>query len=371
MTGVEFSDVAVSKAQHLASARGVHVEPSHGRPHHYAAVTRRAMGATEMPTVEATRQTYNGYTFYAATFKGKVLLESCFVRRRQEQPKRGFQRTLDIRRCREIARYLDADRLSIPTNIIVSAQQVAELRFRSGRLSWSEAKRSFLVLDGQHRLFAMEYVQQDYPLLVAVYAGLSPQQEVRLFTDINTKQKGVPTALLLDIKQLAGTETSDEEMLRQLFDFLSTARSSPLKGLMSSSQARKGMVSRVTFNSAVKPILEGRMLSAAGSVELQQALLANYLSAVDRVLTASGATRNKLTNSTTLHAFMEIFDDVVAMTLERAGRARAADLTQTLEPLADFDFDSYTGSNRPARSRLANDMRAMIAPTPTITDEMV
>lgn len=145
-----------------------------------------------MPSAAASRQSYNGYTFYSAPIMGKELLASCFVRRRKEQARRGFQRTLDVRRCREIARYLDADRLSIPTNIIISAQENADLRFDRGTLSWAGTERSFLVLDGQHRLFAMDYTQHDYPLLVAVYADLTPQQEVRLFTDINTKQRGYP-----------------------------------------------------------------------------------------------------------------------------------------------------------------------------------
>ena len=89
------------------------------------------------------------------------------------------------------------------------------------------------MLDGQHRLFAMDFTLNDYSFGVSIYEGLSRQDEVKLFIDINTKQRGVPSALLLDIKQLAGTETDTEEFLRELFDFVATDRGSPLKGLMS------------------------------------------------------------------------------------------------------------------------------------------
>ena len=43
-------------------------------------------------------------------------------------------------------------------------------------------------------------------IMVSIYENLSRAEETRLFIDINTKQVGVPAALLLDIKQLAQIE---------------------------------------------------------------------------------------------------------------------------------------------------------------------
>jgi DGQHR domain-containing protein len=325
-----------------------------------------------MPTLPAQRVNYNGYTFFAVVMDGKELLEASFVRRRQEQPRRGFQRVLNVARAREIARYLDNDHLTIPTNVVVSAQAVADLSYRNGHLNWSGEPKSFLVLDGQHRLAAMDYTDEPYDLLVAVYDDLTPQQEVRLFVDINTKQKGVPPALLLDIKQLAGTESDEESQLRELFDFLASERGSPLKGLLNPSGGGRGQVSRVTFNSAVKPLLTGRYLGPSNLTKTHRKnLLLNYIIASDRTLRASGATRNGLTTATVLHAFLELFDEIVQMTLERANSARADDLTATMMPLVDLDFDSHTGSNRPARARLASEMRGLLAPDLSFTDDML
>lgn len=173
-----------------------------------------------MPRVRAEKIDYNGYQFFVAVIKGKVLLESSFVSRRAEEREEGFNRELVAGRAREIARYLDDEQSSIPTNIVLSAQEAANVRFSRGHIEWDSTDGAFLVLDGQHRLFSMLYTDQDYPFAVAIYNGLSRQQEVRLFIDINTKQKGVPPALLLDIKQLAGTETSIEEKLRRLLTTL-------------------------------------------------------------------------------------------------------------------------------------------------------
>lgn len=323
-----------------------------------------------MPTIPATRHRYNGYTFYSGAVDGKTLLASSFVRRRTEQSKRGFQRTLNVARCREIATYLDTNRLTVPTNIIVSAQRAASLTFKAGKLTWAHTDKAFLVLDGQHRLYAMDFCKNDYPLLVAVYDSLTPQQEVQLFVDINTKQRGVPAALLLDIKQLAGTETDVEEILRQLFDHVSADRNSPLKGLMSPSSTSAGKVTRVTFNSAMKAPMAGKTLPALG-LDRQKALLVNYLAAADRTLTMAGAQRNRLTNATMLHAFLDLFEDVVGLTLERTKRVRADDLAETMTPLGDLNYDSYIGSNRPSRAKLIQDMRSLLIPPPSITDDML
>jgi DNA sulfur modification protein DndB len=227
------------------------------------------------------------------------------------------------------------------------------------------------VLDGQHRLFSMAYTEQDYYFVVAIYDQLSTQDEVQLFIDINTNQKGVPPALLLDIKHLAGTETDIETQLRRLFDDVATDRHSPLLGQMSPSATRSGYVSRVSFNAALKKRLEAGPLANLRSTEDQARLVINYLIAADRVLVTSGAVNNKLNKATVLQAFFEIFDEVVNLTLERAHSLKPDDLTETMIPLSRVPFDMYIGSNRPSKAKLVADMRAALLPTSSVTSDML
>jgi DNA sulfur modification protein DndB len=217
----------------------------------------------------------------------------------------------------------------------------------------------------------MEYTSNDYAFVVAVYDGLSRQDEVKLFIDINTNQKGVSPALLLDIKNMAGIETNVEAQMRQIFDMVSSDRSSPLRGQLSPSATRSGYISRVTFNAALKRHLEAGPLANLSTSEDQARLVINYLIAADRVITASGAMNNRLTKSTILQAFFELFDDVVSITLDRDGLLKPNDLSRTLSPLSSIDFDSYIGSNRPSKGRLVSDMRSYLIPTAAVTSDML
>lgn len=323
-----------------------------------------------MPTERAVKVVQNRFTFYSAVLPGKALMRSSFVSRRTDDPVAGFNRALSRARAIDIARYIDRG-FAIPTNIVLSAQGAAELGFSRGRLTWTEvAGGSFLVIDGQHRLFSMEHSETDLPFVVSIFHDLSRQDEVQLFIDINTNQKGVPPALLLDIKQLAGTETTIEEKLRRLFDAVAADRSTPLHGRFSAASKKTGSISRVTFNTALKKSVEAGVLNTLEADD-QAKLVANLLIAADRIIVSSGARNNDLTKATILQAFFEVFNDVADQTLQRAENLRPDSLTETMAPLASIDFDAYLGSNRPSKAKLVADMRAALLTPPTVTAEML
>lgn len=323
-----------------------------------------------MPAYPATPIVQNQFTFYTSVVSGKSLLRSCFVSRRTDNPTEGFNRALSRSRAIDIARYLERG-FSIPTNIVVSAQSEARVAYSNGQIRWQATDgASFLVIDGQHRLFAMDHTDQDFDFAVAIYDGLSRQDEVRLFIDINTNQKGVPTALLLDIKQLAGAEVTLEATLRQLFDLVSADRNSPLHGRFSAAAKVSGYVSRVTFNTALKRSIQAGALATMPLAD-QAKLIVNYLIAADRIIASSGARNNDLSKATILQAFFEIFNEVTDQALVHFSNLRPDSLTEVLAPLSSLDFDAYVGSNRPSKGKLVSDMRkALIAP-PNVTPDML
>ena len=145
-----------------------------------------------------------------------------------------------MKKERRNCKYLDNNKGVIPSALIVSAQPCAKLEYdkTSRKLVLDREKNSLLVLDGQHRLFGMKYAQKEYEIPVVVFSELTTQEEIRQFIDINTTQKGVPTALILDIKGPAGTESKIEERQRKLFDSLN--KDSVVAGLMLSNEVRRG-----------------------------------------------------------------------------------------------------------------------------------
>lgn len=195
--------------------------------------------------------------FYTLTVPSDVLARTCSVSTRREDPEVGFQRSLDVKRAAEIAEYIDAGIGTIPNSIVLSAQPAANLKIvgRGKTLEFTDTPGAFLILDGQHRVYGFAKAKTSLRVPVVIYNGLTRTEEVRLFIDINTKQRPVPPQLLLDIKRLAEMETETEQMLRDVFDNFDQEPSSALYGLTSASESARTKINRVTFNSAVKPLL--------------------------------------------------------------------------------------------------------------------
>ena len=198
--------------------------------------------------------TQGKHRFYTLTMPSEVLANTCFVTRRDADPKKGFQRVLDVKRAQQIADYVDVGFGTIPTSIILSAQSAAELKSigRGKTLEFRDHPKAFLILDGQHRVYGFSLAKTGLRVPVVIYNNLAPKDESRLFIDINTKQRPVPNELLLDIKKLAEYETEVEHQLGEVFDLFHTDTASPLLGLVSAHERTSNKISRVTFNAGLK-----------------------------------------------------------------------------------------------------------------------
>jgi len=291
------------------------------------------------PAYPALLLTQNNRRFYFATIPIDDLFPYCFVSRRDEDPKEGFQRTLNAARADDIARYLAAGSGSIPTNIVLSAQPAAQLQYsrRTKSVSFVRIKRAFLVLDGQHRLWGYSRSRVKHRVPVSIYEGLSRSDEARLFIDINTNQRGVPAALLLDIKKLAQIESERESLLRSLFDNLNKDTKSPLAGKLSASKSLAGRISRVTFNRALSTALDGGILADMEDEERCRLIL-NYLNAFDAELEK----KKLLLRSAFFEAIFDLFDEVVRVTVNATGNAKKEALQDTIRPLAKVDYSGQT-----------------------------
>ena len=198
---------------------------------------------------------------------------------RDQDPVGGFQRNLDTRRAEEIAKYVDAGN-SIPNSIVLSAQPEAALEYtrKNRSITFNLTPRSFYILDGQHRVYGFSLAKtQTLRVPVVIYSGLSAAEECKLFIDINTKQRPVPNALLLDIKRLANRDTDQASLLRDVFDRFAEDAASPLFGLMSSAASKKGKLNRVTFNAALGAITDA--FEADSDADAVYRPLASYLMA--------------------------------------------------------------------------------------------
>lgn len=278
--------------------------------------------------------TQGAHRFYTLTMPSDVLGQTCFVSTRDADPKAGFQRLLDKKRALEIADYIDKGLGTIPTSVVLSAQDSSEFEYvrKTKTVEFFQRPKCFLVIDGQHRVYGFSLAKAALRIPVVVYSGLSRRDETRLFIDINNKQRPVPNELLLEIKGLAEYESDEEERLRRMFDALNATPGGPLQGLLSPTAKSKGKVSRVTFNAAVKPLLN--VLSTVSDDEVHS-ILSNYVSALDEVLRDVGVMRALTHNAVVFRSLMRLFPDVARKVKDRHGAGYThPNFVEALQPLA-------------------------------------
>ncbi|MGA8169291.1 MAG: DGQHR domain-containing protein [Methylocystis sp.] len=286
----------------------------------------RASGQEEAEPVAADSKTITDtallvtqgkHRFYSLVLPSDVLAATCTVDPRQENPIDGFQRLLDKRRAREIADYIDSGFGTAPCAVILSAQPRAQLHYdrASQLLRFRKNPNSFLIIDGQHRIYGFNLAKRKVSIPVVVYNKLTRAQECQLFMDINTKQRPVPPELLLDIRRLSEVETEAEALLHNVFDLFHAREDSALTGLLSPSERRKGMISRVTFNAALKAI-DGAFVDATAQDVYN--VLNLYLLACVKGLDLHEARAN-IANPALFKALLLLFPNIAERVADRFG----------------------------------------------------
>lgn len=309
-----------------------------------------------MATYNAIKVTQNDKEFFITSLKTSLLKNLAFVLSREEDQLKGFQRVLNQNRAKDIAKYLDESKGIIPSPLILSAQPNAEFKYdnKTSQITFSNNKFSFLVLDGQHRLFGMFLSENDYDVPVVIFNNLKTADEVNLFIDINTNQKGVPSTLLIDIKNLTGKESKKDEKQRELFDLLNT--NSNMKGLFSATKSQLGKISKTTFNQATDQIFETGYF-ANESVDVTYKAVKNYLEAAEIILASTNSDKAKLTKSMIFRAIFEIFNDVVELTLKKYQNLKVESLLDALSPIGSLNYDNYVGSSNSVLNKIVLDMK--------------
>lgn len=320
-------------------------------------------------SINALECAQNKKTFYIVSMSSDDLREMCFVSRRKEEPIKGFQRLLNRKRAKGIATYLDDEKGVIPSAIILSAQDNAKIRYdeKSRKLSYERCAESMLVIDGQHRLYGLFDANNAYEIPVVIFVGLTSAEEVRLFIDINTTQKGVPSALILDIKSQAGTETKLEERQRLLFDKLDG--DSVLSGFLLRNESKAGKISRTVFNGSTKTIFESGPVSTY-SDNIIYRTLKNYLEAVDYVFKLSGSNSARINKTILFKAVMNIFNDVCEKCLIKYKDLKVDSLKDYLDPLKELNYDEYTGTNKATETKIISDMKNLLKEPIAVDEDM-
>ncbi|MGH7826671.1 MAG: DGQHR domain-containing protein [Candidatus Binatia bacterium] len=164
---------------------------------------------------------------YLTSLPGRWLLKRCTPSWRIRDPQKGFQRVVKEERAREIAvAVLDQSR-TFP-NAIVLATNVRSFNQDNGTIGIPQGTR-FLVVDGQHRLWAQTFSDHEAMYGCVIHMGLSEVDMARLFLEINDNQKRVPSSLRWDLVRLVRPEDDPYAIeASELVWELANDRASPL-----------------------------------------------------------------------------------------------------------------------------------------------
>lgn len=163
----------------------------------------------------------------SAVIPGHWLLKKTTPSWRIKEPELGFQRMVSEDRARAIAVAVLDQRRSFP-NSIVLATDVTSAKLENGDATFPD-KIQFLVVDGQHRLWAQKYSEYAAQYSCVIHFGLSEKEMAALFVEINDNQKRVPSSLRWDLVRLVRPEAEPKTLrAADLVYELATTRDSAL-----------------------------------------------------------------------------------------------------------------------------------------------
>lgn len=222
---------------------------------------------------------------YLTGLPGKWLLKHSTPSWRIKDPEKGFQRIVKEERARKMALSVLSERRGFP-NAIVLATDMESFRLSNGRLRIPPTTK-FLVVDGQHRLWAQKFAVFEAIYACVVHTGLNEVQMAEMFLEINDTQKRVPASLRWDLVRLVRPDddpyavtasemvwelaTNDESPLYQRIDLtgeqpeISLKQGSLAPELRNILSAKKGRLSKLGFDKQYEVLL--RYLAAVRGLD--------------------------------------------------------------------------------------------------------
>lgn len=146
---------------------------------------------------------------YLTALPGRWLVNHSTPSWRAKDPIKGFQRIVKEDRAKAIARHVISEGRTFP-NAITLATTVDRFTEAPPEIVFP-AKSKFLVVDGQHRLFAQKFAEKEALYPCVIHMGRTESDMAKLFIEINDTQRRVPSSLRWDLYRLVRDE--DESLV--------------------------------------------------------------------------------------------------------------------------------------------------------------
>ena len=162
---------------------------------------------------------------YLTALSGKWLLKYSTPSWRIKNRETGFQRIVNRDRARAIARTVLDEGRAFP-NAIVLATTAKSFKRDNDHIIFPKTPK-FLVVDGQHRLWAQKFSDVDGTYPCVIHMNRTEAQMAELFLEINANQRRVPSSLRWDLYRLVRQDDQATVMTSDLVYALANEDESP------------------------------------------------------------------------------------------------------------------------------------------------
>jgi DGQHR domain-containing protein len=250
---------------------------------------------------------------YMAGLPGPWLLEHSTPSWRIDDPQMGFQRIVKEQRAKEIARTVLDTHRTFP-NALTLATTAKNFK-AADKLFELPSNAKFLVVDGQHRLWAQKYskVSGIYPCII--HMDRTEQQMAALFLEINDNQRRVPSSLRWDLVRLVRSDDQGTAMTVDIVYELATRRESPFYsvGIDLTGERNALTIKQGSLAPEIKALIGRHIKKAGADVEDYLSLLIRFFVAI-RSLDPEGWGNSNSTffKARVLRALLRVLSDMLS-----------------------------------------------------------
>jgi DGQHR domain-containing protein len=251
----------------------------------------------------------------------------------------NYQRLVQSKKIKEIKKFITEERGVFPTNIIISFETKSDSFFKTqgakindiqfGILTLPRQYQSITVIDGQHRLFAYDGLDEGEKDLIYVVAfhKMLPEKQIQTFININEKQTKVTASLMWDLYPTILENTNIKSKISRLVKRLNNDKSSALNGVIqydSADYSKKG--SKITLESICTAIKSENLFSIIEGIlnknEIKQkqddiiySLFKNYFNSISDLNTEhwnrNEKTKNLLRSNQGIGAYIKLHKELL------------------------------------------------------------
>ncbi|MGB8646263.1 MAG: DGQHR domain-containing protein [Anaerolineae bacterium] len=302
----------------------------------------------------------------------------------------GIQRRLSERRVSELKKYVNSLDPSFPNSVVLTVSSVDAMYDETSRkMQLNDAPHVAHVLDGQHRIEGLKYLEEGkvFQVIATIFVDMDIEDQALLFATINLAQTRVNKSLLYDLYEYA-KYPSPQKTAHDIARLLNTREGSPfyqrikILGTANAAQREKQVITQATFATSVANLISGneskaiedrealresRPLPSVSSKQEEELIfrkkflegkdaeialiLWNYFGAIrDRWAIAwnQRRTNNILPKATGFKVFMRVLPNIFRVLADRDSNPSKEDFSRILDgiPLQDEDFakPDYTES---------------------------